>query len=333
MTSIAKKGCDRGIYCFFIFLWFFVLSGCSKGLALDRKISSALSHYIMAVMYDDLGQVDKAIKEYKQALRTDKENTVIHLNLAVSYIRDNQIDNAIDELNVTAQLDPEAVEPHAILAFLYSLQSKAEAANQEYEIALKNASKLNPENKEIYKNLIVLYLQEGKFQAAEEMCKVVLDVSKDDAQIYFYLANIYERIKTPKDTEEALRKAIELDPDYHEALNYLGYFYIEENKNLEEARGMIEKALKAEPDNGAYLDSLGWYYFKKDKLDKAIEILSKASLLLEDAVIFDHLGDAYFKAGDTEKAKLNWQKSLEIEPEQDKVKEKLHVLNQQNNAE
>ena len=81
--------------------------------------------------------------------------------------------------------------------------------------------------------------------------------------------------------------------------------------------------MKIEPDNAAYIDSLGWVYFKKGIFDKAVEELERASLLLADPVIYDHLGDAYLKKRNVEKAKQNWRKSLELDANQDKVKEKL----------
>jgi Tfp pilus assembly protein PilF len=116
---------------------------------------------------------------------------------------------------------------------------------------------------------------------------------------------------------------LELKPDYHEALNFLGYLYVDENKYLDQAGVMIKKALELDPGNGAYIDSLGWFYFKKAKFREAVIELEKASSLLEDAVIYDHLGDAYLKVNDIEKAKLNWQKSLKLDPSQEKVREKI----------
>jgi Tfp pilus assembly protein PilF len=106
-------------------------------------------------------------------------------------------------------------------------------------------------------------------------------------------------------------------------LNFLGYTYVEKNKNLAQAETMIRKALEIEPNNGAYIDSLGWFYFKRGRFKEAITELEKASSLLDDPVIYDHLGDVYFKINEIEKAKLNWEKSLELDPNQEKVKEKL----------
>ena len=93
---------------------------------------------------------------------------------------------------------------------------------------------------------------------------------------------------------------------------------------------MIKKALEFEPDNGAYLDSLGWLYFKQGKSRQAIKELEKASSLMADAVIYEHLGEAYLKVGDPESAKLNWRKSLELNPKQDKLNRRLEELDKKN---
>lgn len=249
------------------------------------------------------------------------------MNLASSYIKNNQLEKAIQELNLATKFNPEAIEPHAILALLYSSQNKIAEASREYEIALTNASKLQPEKVEIYKSLGSIYLQQKKMKEAEDVFRLILKLSPEDAEAHFYLGSIYEELKDRHRAEEELKQALVLKPDYHEALNYLGYLYVEGEKNLVQAEVMIKKALEIDPDNGAYVDSLGWLYFKQGRLKEAIKELEHAATLLADPVIFDHLGDAYLKIGDTEKAKLNWQQSLKFDPEQDQLKSKIKNLN------
>jgi len=299
----------------------------TKAACLDEETSSALSHYIMGVMHEDLGDVDGAIQEYQKALKADQQTSVIHLNLASSFIKKNEIPRAIEELKAAIRLDPEAIEPHAILALLYSSQNKLDLATGEYEIALKNASKLQPKNIDIYKGLGRVYLQQKKFKDAENVYRLIIDLSADDAQAHFYLGSIYNELKKNDLAEKEIKRALELKPDYPEALNFLGYAYVEENRDLEQAEAMIRKALEQEPSNGAYIDSLGWLYFKKGNINEAMKELEKASKLLEDPVIYDHLGETYFKIGDAANAKLNWEKSLKLNPKQDKVKEKIEKLN------
>lgn len=321
MTSgVRKFGC-------ILLLCFVAGVVCEKKVfAFDKKASLALRHYIMGAMYEDLGNIDEAIQEYKKALKVDRKTSVIHLNLASSYIKKNDIPKAIEELNLAVELDPGAIEPHAILALLYSSQNKLDLAAKEYEIALKCASQLEPDNTEIYKSLGQIYLQQGKLLDAENTYKLILDLDPNDASAHYYLANIYNELNKDELVEQELKEALRLNPDYHEALNFLGYMYVDKNKNLDEARIMIEKALEFDPDSGAYRDSLGWFYFRKGKYKEAIVELESAAGLLDDPVIFDHLGDAYFRVKNMEKAKSNWEKSLELNSEQDKVRKKLEKI-------
>jgi len=156
------------------------------------------------------------------------------------------------------------------LALLYSAENKTAQAALEYEFALKNASRLDPKNIDIYKSLGAVYLQQKKIKEAEEAYRLILNLSPGDAQAHFYLANVYEQTNNKEKAEAQLKEALKLKPDYPEALNYLGYLYVEEGKNLEQAEAMIKKALEVEPNNGAYVDSLGWLHFKRGKYQDVI---------------------------------------------------------------
>ncbi|MBU1932991.1 MAG: tetratricopeptide repeat protein, partial [Candidatus Omnitrophica bacterium] len=60
--------------------------------------------------------------------------------------------------------------------------------------------------------------------------------------------------------------------------------------------------------------------------EKARAELEKArDLIGEDPIVYDHLGDAYFKTGDLDKAREAWEKSLKLQDNRD-VKEKLESL-------
>jgi tetratricopeptide (TPR) repeat protein len=297
--------------------------------ASDKKESQAISHYIMGVIHEDSGRIEQAIEAYKKVLASDDKNSVVHLSLASSYIKNNQPLKAIEELNIAARLSPDAVEPHAILALLYSSLDKTDLATSEYEIALKNAAQLQPKNADIYKGLGAIYLRQKKLKEAENTFKLITSINPADPEAHFYLGNVYSDLNNGALAEKEILKAIELNPDYHQALNYLAYLYVEENRNLGQAEKMLKKALELEPGNAAYIDSIGWLYFKEGKYKEAVKELERASALLDDPVIFDHLGDVYFKMNQAQKAIENWEKSLRLDSGQGKVKEKLENAKRQ----
>ncbi|MDD5119858.1 MAG: tetratricopeptide repeat protein [Candidatus Omnitrophica bacterium] len=288
--------------------------------------SQGLSHYIIGVYSDDLGDLDRAIAEYQLALKFDPDSSLLHLKLASVFIQKDDLASAIEHLKSSIGLDPLSVEPHVTLAILYSAQNKEDLAVQEYSVALKNAVRFQPKNIEIYKSLGAIYLQQKKLKEAEGIFKLIIGLSPKDPEAHFYLSSIYFDLKDYLSVEKELKTALKLKPDYPEALNFLGYFYLLQDKNINQAGALIKKALKFEPSNGAYIDSLGWYYFKKGKFKEALIELEKAASLLSDPEIYDHLGEVFLKLGNKPEAKINWEKSLKLNPAQDKIKEKLQKL-------
>jgi tetratricopeptide (TPR) repeat protein len=124
-------------------------------------------------------------------------------------------------------------------------------------------------------------------------------------------AGLYEK------AAELFHKAIAMDPaNAAEPYNYLGYMWAEQNAHLDEAEDAIKRALQLDPDNGAYLDSMGWVQYRQGKYDQALETLNRAieNLPREDAVVFQHLGDVYFKLSRISRALEWWQKAKTLDP-------------------
>ena len=314
----------NSVICFCLTLASSVLP--AQALDTHKEDTRSLSHYIVGVYCEGLGDLEGAVQEYQKAQETDPQSSLLHLNLASVFIQKDNPAQATIELKRSIQLAPEAVQPHALLALVYAAQDKADLAAGEYILALQNAAKSEPKNIDTYKSLGAIYLQQKKLKQAEGIFKLIVNMSPADPEAHFYLGSIYYNLEDYPSVEKELKSAIKLKPDYHEALNFLGYFYLEQDKNIDQAGLMIQQALVFEAENGAYLDSLGWFYYKKGKFKEALSHLERAASFLSDPVIYDHLGDVFLKLGNSDSAKLNWEKSLKLDSQADKVKEKLFKL-------
>jgi len=97
-----------------------------------------------------------------------------------------------------------------------------------------------------------------------------------DDRFYFSYGAAVERNKQFDEAANLFRKSIHLapvdaDPQRQaRALNYLGYMWLEQNRNLKEAGELIIRANDLLPDEGAFVDSLGWYYFLVKDYPKAL---------------------------------------------------------------
>jgi tetratricopeptide (TPR) repeat protein len=147
-----------------------------------------------------------------------------------------------------------------------------------------------------------------------------------NAKFYFNYGAAAEQAGLYEKAADLLRKSIALDPaNSAEACNYLGYMWADHNLNLDEAETMIRRALEMEPNNASYLDSLGWVEFRKGKFDQALNDLLRAAKAADrdDPVIFEHIGDAYFKLNRVPEALESWEKALALDPKNKNLASKI----------
>ena len=147
--------------------------------------------------------------------------------------------------------------------------------------------------------------------------------------LYYVRGITRERLDSWELAEKDFRKALSLNPNQPQVLNYLGYSLIEKNSNLDEALDMIERAVKESPDSGYIVDSLGWGYYKLGRYEKAVPNLERAAELMPvDPIVNDHLGDVYWMVGRKTEAEFQWRRALSFDPEEqdiERIKKKLKV--------
>ncbi|MCG8547836.1 MAG: tetratricopeptide repeat protein, partial [Alphaproteobacteria bacterium] len=140
--------------------------------------------------------------------------------------------------------------------------------------------------------------------------------------LYYSRGIALERSKQWDRAEGDFLKALEFEPEQPYVLNYLGYSWVEQGKNIERARKMIERAVQQRQNDGYIVDSMGWVLYRLGQYDEAVTQLERAvQLRPQDPVINDHLGDAYWKVGRRHEARFQWRRALSFEPtEEDKTK-------------
>ncbi|HBL29069.1 MAG TPA: hypothetical protein DD490_19720 [Acidobacteria bacterium] len=157
--------------------------------------------------------------------------------------------------------------------------------------------------------------------------KVVAD-HPETAVAWFLLGAAAERSGRREKAVAALRRTLELQPDFQAALNYLGYTYAEAGENLEEALRLVRRAVALDPENGSYVDSLGWTYHRLGRHEQARGYLERAARLEPtDATLYEHLGDVYVALGQNDRARDAYRRALELGADNaEKVRRKLSDL-------
>jgi len=236
--------------------------------------------------------------------------------------------NAVANLEKAVLFGPKLEQAHYDLAAAQLAIDQTGAALA----TLENARKLFPANFVIEYLEGMIRSQRKEFAlaarafAAAERFAIGRDATRLNHVFYFQFGAACERAGDYTTAVAHFEKCLSLQPDFAEALNYLGYMWAERGENLERARELIARALKAEPDNAAFLDSMGWVLYKLKQPQRALEFMLRAvkAETPGDATVLDHLGDIYAVLNQSEEARAAWTKSLAIEAN-DAVKKKLEA--------
>jgi Flp pilus assembly protein TadD len=157
----------------------------------------------------------------------------------------------------------------------------------------------------------------------------IANPDKADWRIYYFRGVSLERSKRWPAAEADFRQALKIDPDQPQVLNYLGYSWVDQGMNLEQALDMIKTAVDLKPEDGYIVDSLGWAYFRLGRYEEAVTHLERAvDLKSSDPVINDHLGDAYWKVGRKLEARFQWNHARDLKPEPDELPKILKKIEQ-----
>jgi tetratricopeptide (TPR) repeat protein len=164
-----------------------------------------------------------------------------------------------------------------------------------------------------------------RYDEVVNIAKQLVSKHPGEIRFMFMLGAALERTEQHDSAAVIFRRILKIDSDHAQTLNYLGYMWADLGVNLRRSLELIAKALEIDGENPAYLDSYGWVLYKLERYEEAESYIRKAIDLMEDQdyILYDHLADIYSSVGRHEEAKANWRKALELDPGNDRIREKL----------
>ncbi len=296
---------------------------CYKSM-FDMKLVSepAKVYFEIGQRYFEKNDMKNALEYFLKVKEIDPNLSSTAFYLTLCYDTLNDPGNAIREAKAFLEKNPDNWVMHLALSEIYGKLKDESQRNEEIrrvqDVLEKNVDTGSTNPKE-YFLLCQMYRNQRRLGDAitvMENAKLVPMDKNTMRDTHFLLANLYYENQNFDKVEEELKITLKVDPDFHEASNFLGYFFVERNMNLDEAINLIHKALKAEPQNGAYLDSLGWAYYKKaqvegrdDYLVTALQKLLEAIQYMKEPDIYEHLGDVRYSLGHWNEAISDWEKA------------------------
>lgn len=167
-------------------------------------------------------------------------------------------------------------------------------------------------------------LSRDSLQKAIEAFNQAVEIDPSYAPAWAELADTYiwgggsEKL-SPKEraalADQAIERAIGIDPDYAFAYYVRGISWIFTKRNFDRAIEDFEHALELEPDNAFMIAAIGKHAVVTGQFDHAITQF-QAALALEPVVPEFHfyLGKAYLGSGRLDKAEASFRKTLDLSP-------------------
>ncbi len=249
-------------------------------LALYLEPRHALALLSLADLYESVKKPQMAIKVYERVPANSPLKRNAQIQLATNLDAADQSSEAIKILKDTVAQDPKDIEAIVALGNIERSRKKFDDCSKTYAQGIE------------------------------------VTADKPNWVLFYFRGICEERSKQWPKAEADLKKALEMEPDQAQVLNYLGYSWVDQGINLDEAMNMIRRAVEQRPDDGYIVDSLGWAYYRIGNFDEAVKNLERAvDLKPEDPTINEHLGDAYWRVGRKLEAGFQWAHARDLKPD------------------
>ncbi|MDM7463058.1 MAG: hypothetical protein P3W95_005340, partial [Tepidimonas taiwanensis] len=94
----------------------------------------------------------------------------------------------------------------------------------------------------------------------------------------------------------------------------------------DKAMELIKKAHDQKPGDGYITDSLAWANYRLGRNQDAVAPMEDAvSLMPQDSLVNDHLGDIYWMAGRKREAAFQWKRALSFGPETEEEAHRIRM--------
>lgn len=310
----------------------------------SARLAEVLSQY-----YIEKGDYDNAYAQLEILESASEDQIQIKLKMSLILIDKKMYDLALAKLAELNALVPESDKVKFYLAAVYQEIKKydqaietfleIQSASNHYEdsrvqaaILLKNAGKADKalavmkesldkksENMQSYFIIAQILEDQKKYDEAVSYLKIADAKFPKNTQVNYYLGTLFDRKNDKNNMMAHMNKVIEIDGDHVQALNYMAYSLAEMKQDLPRAEKLALKAEQLDKMDPFIKDTVGWVYYQQGQFEKAVHFLEKAHKELPEVVVIaEHLGDAYLKIKQNNKAYQTFQKAFDLENDPEK---------------
>ncbi len=269
-------------------------------------------------------RLDAALAEFREAVRLDPQFAEGHYQLGMIYKEKGELEQAASSMQEAVRLDPTKPKPIFELAEIYRLLEKLTQAVRAYAMACE----LDPRNFDLRFRLATCYHENGELDQAIESYRTAIKLDPHNAFARSNLGAALAAQGKDYDAIKAYKESLECQEAQPIVLVNLATVYLNQER-WEAAHRTLQVALGMDPNLSPGHERMGYCLWREQAYDKAAESYRKAIELdghnaaahaglgvVLMTLYLDHPDDANKR--DT--AVEEWHRSLELKPDQPKLK-------------
>jgi tetratricopeptide (TPR) repeat protein len=170
---------------------------------------NANTHLAAGQLAESQGNIALAAQQYKEALKLDEKNVPALYRLAVVHAELKEFEAAIGTWQRYIKLTNGAAAGYSNMGFAYELSGNTGAAETSYKKGIEK----DPQNQACRVNYGLMLARLNRIDDAIAQLSSVLS----EAEVHYNLASVYEQRGRNDLARMEYKKAVELDPDLHDA--------------------------------------------------------------------------------------------------------------------
>lgn len=319
----------------------------------EKAPQKARGYINLGSALEDMGESEKAMLNYEQALRLNPNQPMAHNNVGGILNRQGKLDDAIIHFSEALKLKPNFDLAHNNLGAVLMKQGKIEEALLHFSEALKvnpqsvlahynwgnamydqrrfdeaithfsEALRINPDDEKVHNNLAAALVKEGEADEAVSHYSEAIRLNPNDDKAHYNLADLLVEQGSDEAAKKHLFEAMRINRADEYSFHLMGRI-LEERGNIKEAITFYTQAVQIKPTNDIFHKDLGVALGKDGKLEEAVSHFHQAVEInpkLESAHM--NLGVALITQEKPKEAITHLESAIRIDPKNDKAQYNL----------
>ena len=301
---------------------------------------------------------NEAFEKYSKLINRDSVDFMTKMDVAIAFLQASAEDKEALGVSRNILQNLQTAYPGEWMPQYYLIYMDAQDNPQDADTRFNDLLSKTDTSSELYVQVGFYFYEKNNFKRSADIFKSGAEKFPDDFRLQYLTGNSYYRLGDNRLALPYLEKAIELNPSdlntlsnlglvyddlkmnaecsrlYEQAFKYFpdnilllnnyAYHLSEIGEKLTEAKEMSKKTIEKEPENSSYLDTYGWILFKLKDYKNAVLYIDKAIKLGKSETLLEHFGDIYEAMGEVVKALKAWNEALQMNPNNDVIKQKVN---------